>query len=259
MAVTTNADLDVKEFTILVPDVPVSPPLPAMSPEQTFALLARMLYREGYDEHLAGHITWKQPDGTFLVGPAGFVWDEIKAGDVMRVDADGNKLSGRWTVTQAIPLHTEMHKIRKDVGVAIHNHTRWATIWAGLNRAPTIYDQTGAMYHGGVAVFGQYRGAVDDPEIAREIATEMGDANIALLANHGSFILARDPEQAFLRAMSFEWRCRQAWHIEAVGGAEPMLAEAAAAFGETFNKFNFPGLFQAMARREIRRDPSVLD
>ena len=259
MATATGADVDVKEFTIRVPDVPVSPPLPDLSPEQRFALLARMLYREGYDEHLAGHVTWKQPDGNFLVGPAGFVWDEIKASDVMTIDPDGNQLSGRWTVTQAIGLHTEMHKIRHDISVAIHNHTRWATIWAGLNRAPTIYDQTGAMYAGEVAVFGQYRGAVDEPEIAREITHAMGDANIALLANHGSFILARDPEQAFLRAMSFEWRCRQAWHIEAVGGAEPMLPEAAQAFGETFNKVNFPGLFQAMARREIRRDPTVLE
>ena len=45
----------------------LAPPLPDLTPAQELALLARMLYREGYDDHLAGHITYKQPDGTFLV------------------------------------------------------------------------------------------------------------------------------------------------------------------------------------------------
>ena len=38
---------------------------------------------------------------------------------------------------------------------------------------------------------------------------------VGLLANHGVRVLADDIEQAYLRAMSFEWRCRQAWHIAA--------------------------------------------
>jgi ribulose-5-phosphate 4-epimerase/fuculose-1-phosphate aldolase len=218
-----------------------APALPDLAPAQELALLARCLFSEGYDDHLAGHITYKQPDGTFLVNPFGLTWDELRASDVMRMDADGKELDGPWTITPAITLHVELHKARHDVGVAIHNHSRWGTIWADIGRAP------------------EYWGAVDDPRNAEAAVKAMGDANVGLLANHGVLVLARDVEQAYLRAMSFEWRCRQAWHIAAAGGGTPMNRDAARSYGEFFNTHQFTGLFDSMARRELRRDPTILD
>jgi ribulose-5-phosphate 4-epimerase/fuculose-1-phosphate aldolase len=237
---------------------PMAPPRPELTARQELALLARMLHREGYDDHLAGHITLEQPDDTLLVNPFGLAWDEVTAGDVMRIDRDGNVLEGKRTVTPAITLHLELHKVRHDAGVLVHNHPRWGTIWADIGRRPEIFDQTSAMYHGEVAVYDEYLGAVDDRENAAAAVKALGDANVALLANHGVLIAAQDAPQAYLRAMAFEWRCRQAWHVAAAGGGRPMRADVAARFGEIFNHFPFPGLFEAMARRELRADPGVL-
>jgi L-fuculose-phosphate aldolase len=141
---------------------PYAPALPELAPAQELALLARCLFSEGYDDHLAGHITYKQPDATFLVNPFGLTWDELRASDLMHMDADGTELDGPWTITPAITLHVELHKARHDVRVAIHNHSRWGTIWADIGRAPEVYDQTSALYHGEVAVYDEYWGAVDD-------------------------------------------------------------------------------------------------
>ena len=47
--------------------------------------------------------------------------------------------------------------------------------------------------------------------------------------------------------------------VAAVGGGRPMSPEAAANYGAFFNTSNFTGLFAALARRELRRDPTVLD
>lgn len=240
-------------------DKPIAPPLPELTPEGELALLARTLFQEGYNDHLAGHITYRQPDDTLLVNPFGLTWDEIRASDVMRMDKEGNELAGTWTITPAITLHVALHQLRPEVTVAVHNHSRWGTLWADLGRAPGIYDQTSALYHGDVAVYDEYWGPVDDYDNARSAVESMGDADVALLANHGVFVLGRDIEQAYLRAMAFEWRCRQAWHIEAVGGGVPMRPEVAANYGEFFNHTNFLGLFPAMCRRELRRDPSILD
>jgi ribulose-5-phosphate 4-epimerase/fuculose-1-phosphate aldolase len=240
-------------------DRPIAPPLPDLTPAQELALLARCLYSEGFDDHLAGHITYRQDDGTFLVNPYGLTWDELRASDVARMDADGRQLEGTWPVTPAITLHVELHRARHDVRVAVHNHCRWSTLWADIGRAPEIFDQTGALYHGDVAVYKEYWGPVDDTANARAAVEAMGTANVALLANHGVVVLGNDVEQAYLRAASFEWRCRQAWLIAAVGGGRPMNPEAAASYGDFFNTHNFTGMFQAMARRELRRDPSILD
>jgi L-fuculose-phosphate aldolase len=240
-------------------DRKIAPPLPTLSPAAELALLARMLHREGYDDHLAGHITYKQPDGTFLVNPFGLTWDELRASDVMHMDADGKLLDGPWTITPAITLHVELHRARHDVGVAVHNHPRWSTIYADLQRAPEVYDQTSAMYSGEVALFDDYSGSVDQVENARAAVEAIGSADVALLANHGILVLAQNPAMAFLRASSFEWRCRQAWHVEAVGKGMPLRPEVQESFGAYFVDNPFPGLFEAMARREIRVDPSVVD
>ena len=238
---------------------PMAPPLPDLTPQAELALLARTLFREGYDDHLAGHITYRQPDRTLLCNPWGLTWDEIRASDVMRIDADGTVLEGPWTVTPAIPLHVELHRARPDVGVAVHNHPRWGTIWADLQRVPPVYDQTSAMVPGGIAVYDDYDGSVDSTENARACVEALGDARMALLANHGVFVVGKDIAQAHHRAVVLEWRCRQAWHVEALGNGVPMKPEVFERFSAPFDFVSFPGLWEAMARREIRRDASILD
>jgi ribulose-5-phosphate 4-epimerase/fuculose-1-phosphate aldolase len=238
---------------------PMAPALPPLTPAGELALLARMLHREGYDDHLAGHITYKQPDGTLLVNPFGLTWDEVRASDVMRIDLDGNVLGGPWTVTPAITLHLELHRARHDVTVAVHNHPRWATIYADLGRAPAVHDQTSALVAGEVAVYADYQGPVDQTANAQAAVSALGDASMALLQNHGVLVVGRDIAQAYLRATTLEWRSRQAWHVEAVGGGRALPAEVHEQFGRIFDQVNFPGLFEAMARRELRDDPSVID
>jgi L-ribulose-5-phosphate 4-epimerase len=238
---------------------PMAPPLPPLTPQAEVALLARMLHREGYDDHLAGHITYRQPDGTLLVNPWGLTWDEVRASDIMRIDLDGNVLEGQWTVTPAIPLHLELHRAHPDTGVAVHNHPRWGTIWADAHRVPPVYDQTAAMVPGEIALYDDFTGSVDAVENARACVQAMGDARMALLANHGVFVVGRDIAQAHHRAVVLEWRCRQAWHVEAIGGGVPVRDEVFARFSAPFDHVSFPGLFEAMARRELRADPTILD
>jgi L-fuculose-phosphate aldolase len=56
-----------------------------------------------------------------------------------------------------------------------------------------------------------------------------------------------------------KWRCRQAWHIAAAGGGTPMNRDAARNYGDFRNTHQFTGLFESKARRELRRDPTILD
>ncbi|MEX2292697.1 MAG: class II aldolase/adducin family protein [Acidimicrobiales bacterium] len=237
---------------------PMAPALPPLTPEAEVALLCRMLFREGYDDHLAGHITYRQDDHTLLVNPWGLTWDEVTASDIMRIDLDGNVLDGKWTVTPAIPLHLELHKARPDTAVAVHNHSRWGTIWADLHRVPPVYDQTSAMVPGEVALYDDFNGSVDGADNARACVDALGDARMALLANHGVFVVGNDIAQAHHRAVVLEWRCRQAWHVEALGKGVPVRPEVFTRFAAPFDFVSFPGLFEAMARRELRADPTII-
>jgi L-ribulose-5-phosphate 4-epimerase len=238
---------------------PLAPPLPSLEPRAELALLARMLFREGYDDHLAGHITVRLPDETLLVNPFGMTWDEVRASDIMHIDLDGNVLDGPWTVTPAIELHLALHRARANVGVAVHNHPVWGTIWADVGRVPPVYDQTSAMVAGDVALFDEYEGDVANRGNAERAVAALGDARMALLQNHGVLVAGKDIRQAHHRCITLEWRCRNAWRVEALGGGIAMKDDVHQRFGGVFDHVSFPGLFEAMARRELRADPTILE
>jgi ribulose-5-phosphate 4-epimerase/fuculose-1-phosphate aldolase len=232
-----------------------------LTPHQQLAVFARILYRAGYDDGLAGHITWRQPDGTLLVNPFAIPWDEIRASDVARTDIDGNHLEGPYAINPATNLHFVLHKMRH-VDVAVHNHPRYATLWADHHRIPPAYDQSSALFSGKIGLVKEYDGTVLYEDIARGVVEAMGDADMALLANHGVLVLGDHIPQAVTRAIALEVRCRNAWMVEAMGdGAVQLPAAIQEGLAGEIEKRDgtFPNLFEACARREVRQDPTVLD
>jgi L-ribulose-5-phosphate 4-epimerase len=231
--------------------------LPPLSPRLEVTLLARTLWREGYDDHLAGHITYRQPDGTFLCSPWMLLWEELRPSDLLVIDGEGHVLDGQWPVPPGIPLHLELHRARHDVTVAIHHHPRFGTVWADLGRIPPCYDQSSALGGGTLTLVDEYDGPVNDPSAAARAVKAMGDADMALLANHGVFVLAKSIRAAHQRAVALEQRCRSAWHVEAIGQGRELPTEVRSLFGRGDGD-GFLGFWEAMARRELRVDPSLL-
>ena len=232
--------------------------IPPLTQRQELALLARSLWREGYRDHIFGHITYRQDDGTLLCTPWPMTWEEVRPEDVLLIDSSGELLDGALDVPDGIRLHLELHQRRDDVVVAIHNHSRYGTIWANVGRPPQCYDQTSAMYHGQVALVPSYEGPVTDATTAGRVIEQMGEAEIALLANHGVFVLGSSIRSGHCRAAVFEHRCRMAWHVEAVGGGTPMPSEVLEALSQKPEQ-NAPGLWEAAVRLELRLDPTLLD
>lgn len=235
------------------------PILRKLTAQQELALLCRVLFREGYNDHIAGHITYGQADGTLFVNPWELAWDEVCASDILTIDKRGAILNGQWNVTPAINVHREMHMARPDVRVVIHNHPEWGSVWAACKRVPPIYDQTSSLVDTDPVIYDEYRGTVNDEAAGREAVAALGEHKWALLANHGVFLVARDLRQAHLRAITLEWRCRLAWRVEALGGGSPLDPDTASEMGRRTDQNGFPFLWEAMARREIRRDPHVLE
>lgn len=233
--------------------------IPELSPRAQVALLARALWQEGHQDHISGHISFKQPDDTLIVNPYHLRWDEVRASHCARIDLDGNVLEGEWFVSTAIQLHLELHRARPDIVVAVHNHTDWGNVWAGARRVPPVYDQTSALVDNDVVLYDAFGTTVHDPDEAQAVVTALGDAKAAILAHHGVLVVASDIARAYTRCMSLEWRCREAWHVEVLGSSTPMPAAASQRLADGIERRGYPGLFEAMARREIQRDPEVLD
>jgi L-fuculose-phosphate aldolase len=242
----------------LAPNPGRYPLLPELTPHQELALLCRTLHREGFDDHIAGHITMAQPDDTFLVNPWELAWDEVTASDIIRVDKSGTVVEGEWNVTPAIGLHLAVHRERNDLKIVLHNHPKWGLVWSGSGRVPPIYDQTSGQVEGDPVFYDEYEGTVDGTSEAEAAAAALGNEKWALLKNHGVFVVGKNIRQAHLRAITLEHRCRLAWHVETLGTGHPITDMDTLKVAQMSDDLGFPFLWEAMARKEIRLDTSVL-
>ena len=189
-----------------------------LTDEQKMAIAFRHLASIGFAENMAGHITW-QPDGRsdMYVNPWGLWWAELTASDICVVDEDARVVRGRWDVTPAIHIHTEIHRIRPDARVVIHNHPYYVSLIAALGVLPELVHQTGALFLDDMYLVDKYDGEIDTPWRAAELAQQIGSANLVILANHGVIATGHDLAAAVYRAVSIERVCRLAYDVMLTG------------------------------------------
>jgi ribulose-5-phosphate 4-epimerase/fuculose-1-phosphate aldolase len=239
----------------------VVPPIGVrLSNEQALAVAFRHLAGIGFAENMAGHITW-QPAGQtdMLVNPWGLWWQELTASDICVVDQDARVVRGRWDVTPAIHIHTELHRVRDDARVVIHNHPYYACVLAALGSLPELVHQTGSLFLDDLCLVDRYDGEIDSPARAANLAAHIGRANLTILANHGVIATGRNLAEAVYRAASIERVCKLAYDVMLTGketakmkwsdmaGMQASLLERAADV-----------YWAGAARMTIKADPDVL-
>jgi ribulose-5-phosphate 4-epimerase/fuculose-1-phosphate aldolase len=239
----------------------VVPPIGVeLSNEQALAVAFRHLAAIGFAENMAGHITWQRDGQTeMLVNPWGLWWHEITASDICVVDEDARVVRGRWDVTPAIHIHTELHRVRADARVVIHNHPYYVCVLAALRRLPELVHQTGSLFLDDLCLVEAYDGEIDSPSAAADLATHIGRANLTILANHGVIATGRNLAEAVYRAASIERVCKLAYDVM-LTGQEPAkmnwsdMAGMQASLIERAADVYWAGA----ARMTIKADPDVL-
>ena len=229
---------------------------------QELACSFRILAAEGFSENMAGHITVADEDGNLLVNPWGLWWEEVSASDVCLVAPDASVLAGRWDVTPAIHIHTELHRRRPDARVVVHNHPYHVTVLAALGVLPEILHQTTTLYEGDLAFVDEYTGEIDTADLGEDLALRIGDASTVILANHGVIVTAPTVKLATYRAAMLDRQCRLTYDVLRAGDlaqARTVVAPALrgamkAALVERASEIYWNG----WVRRLLRTAPDVL-
>jgi ribulose-5-phosphate 4-epimerase/fuculose-1-phosphate aldolase len=197
----------------------ITPPIGVeLTERQELACAFRILAKDGFSENIAGHITVAQSGSDrMLVNPWGLWWDEVKASDLCVVNSDGEVLEGPWDVTPAIHIHTELHRVRPDARVVVHNHPYHVAVLAAVGVLPEIVHQTGSMFDGDLAFVREYTGEVDDAELGARLAEQIGRHSVVILANHGIIVTAPTIPEATYKSASIDRMCRLAYDVMLLG------------------------------------------
>ncbi len=231
-----------------------------LTDEQTLAVAFRHLADLGFAENMAGHITW-QPDGqsTMFVNPWGLWWQELTASDICVVDENARVVRGRWDVTPAIHIHTELHRLRPDARVVIHNHPYYVSVLAALGVLPELVHQTGSLFLDDMYLVETYDGEIDTPWRAVELAEQIGPANLTMLANHGVIVTGANMAEAVYRAASIERVCKLAYDVMVTGRTPAQMNRGDMAGMKVSLIERAADVYWAgAARMTIKKDPGVL-
>ena len=225
----------------------------------------RLVAMFGWDDLVFTHISARVPGpggehtGQFLINPYGFMFEEITASSLVKVDASGVKLDDTaFDVNPAgFVIHSAVHGARHDAGCVLHVHS--------LNGIAVSAQKGGVLPLSQQSIFvlsslgyHDYEGvALRDEEKPRLVA-DLGEANFLMLRNHGLLTVGRTVPDAFLSMYLFETVCTIQVRAMAGGGelvsVDPRIVatarqQAAAVTKGLGSQLTWPGLLRRLDRR----------
>jgi ribulose-5-phosphate 4-epimerase/fuculose-1-phosphate aldolase len=180
----------------------------------------RLVALFGWDDLVFTHLTAKVP-GTehFLINPYGFMFEEITASSLVKIDLAGNKvMDSPYEINPAgFTIHSCIHAARKDAGAIMHIHSiNGVAVSAQKHGVLPISQQS--MFVLASLAYHDYEGvALNDAEKPR-LVRDLGDKNFFMLRNHGLLTVGASIADAFLSLYIFEATCMI--QVRAVAGGE---------------------------------------
>ena len=165
------------------------------------AVALRAAAYHGLSEGVCNHFSVELPDasGRFLLNPRGLLWSEVRADDIVMVDAHGERLAGRHAIEPtAMFIHGAIHRLCRQACV-LHTHMPSATALTLTTdrRLDTALSQNAMRFHGRVAADEHYNGLALDVAEGERIARAMQGADVAFLGNHGVVVCGARIDHAY--------------------------------------------------------------
>ena len=210
----------------------VRSPAPMSDAEWTLrvdlAACYRLVAHYGMDDLTATHISARVPgaDEHFLINPFGWMFSQITASSLVKVDLDG-------TIVQDTPhvinpagfvIHSAIHAARPDAKCVLHTHTVAGMAVSSLREGVLPLNQKAARFYNRIA-YHDFGGSSQDLSARERLVRDVGDKNYVVLRNHGLLVCAPGVSQAFKSMHSLEKVCETQLRIMASGGT-PVLLES---------------------------------
>jgi ribulose-5-phosphate 4-epimerase/fuculose-1-phosphate aldolase len=229
----------------------------------------RLMPLFGLSDLVYNHITARIPgeEGRLLINPYGFMYEEITASSLITIDVDGNvllnPLEGTYGVNAAgYVIHSAVHAARHDVQCVIHTHSRAGMAVSALKCGLMPLTQTAMRFH--PVAYHDYQGVAIDLEERKTLASDLGNAEVMILHNHGLLVASASIAQAFNAVYWLENACRA--QVDAMACNTELKLPTQAVIDKTahlykpetrrpYGEMEWP----AMLRFLDRRDPSYRD
>lgn len=174
------------------------------------AAMYRLAAHYRWTDSIYTHISLRVPgEHAFLINPFGYMYDEVTASSLVKIDAEGNILldpTGFGINWAGYIIHGAIHEAREDVACVMHTHTR-----AGAGVSAQIHgllpiSQHAAVFMGNLA-YHDFEGVAFRKDEQARLVADLGDHYVMILRNHGLLTAGRSAAEAFCLMHVLERAC----------------------------------------------------
>ncbi|HJQ22976.1 MAG TPA: class II aldolase/adducin family protein [Blastocatellia bacterium] len=228
------------------------------------AALYRLTALYHWDDLVFTHISMRVPgpEHHFLINPYGFLFEEITASSLVKVDLAGNTMmeTPYFINPAGFTIHSAVHEAREDALCVYHTHTlNGVAVSAQKNgllpiSQHSLFPLASIGYH-------NYEGLALNAEEKPRLVADLGSNQALILRNHGLLTVGRSAADAFLVMYTLEAACRiqimaQSGGTELIPIDEPIRKGIRAQVEQVMKGLGGNIFWPALLRKLDRIDPS---
>jgi ribulose-5-phosphate 4-epimerase/fuculose-1-phosphate aldolase len=175
------------------------------------AALYRLTALYGWSDLVFTHISARVPgpEHHFLINPYGFLFEEITASSLLKVDQQCNKLDDSpLPVNPAgFTIHSCIHAGREDAHCVMHTHSRAGVAVSAQKEGVLPISQQSTLVLSSIG-YHDYEGVALREDEQPRLQANLGHNQFLVLRNHGLLTVAGSVPDTFLLHYLFETTCQ---------------------------------------------------
>ncbi|WP_321949203.1 class II aldolase/adducin family protein [Paraburkholderia sp. J10-1] len=186
-----------------------------------YRLVAHFRMTDMIDTHISARLPGDTP--TFLINRYGILFHEMRASDLVKIDAHGNVVDERardnperFRVNAAgFTIHSAIHSARADLHFVVHTHTASGIAVSAQERGLLPISQHALKFYDNLA-YHDYEGIALDLEERERLVHDLGLHKAMILRNHGLLAGGATAAEAFHEIYFLERACQA--QVQAMAG-----------------------------------------
>ncbi|MCP4121677.1 MAG: class II aldolase/adducin family protein [Bacteroidetes bacterium] len=168
----------------------------------------KRLLKEGFVARTWGNVSVRISGTQMVITPSGRRYEELDANDMVVVNYHDLSFEGDIKPSSELKLHCEIYKRRPDANAVMHTHQMYASIIAAAQQDVPLSVGTHRDILGCEIVKAAPYALPNTKKITVATADALGNANAALMSNHGVVCCGSALDDVFEKCSILESACQ---------------------------------------------------
>lgn len=191
---------------------------------QEITQYGKMLHHRGYVAAMDGNLSVRLDENRILSTPTAMCKSMIRPSDLVIVDMEGRRISGKRNVSSEIGMHLLIYRMRPDVRGVVHAHPPTATGFAAAGMPLTEPLVCEVVIGLGSIPLARY-GTPGTPELTEALQPLIPEYDALLMSNHGVVAYGDTVEHAYMKMETVEHFAQIALVTHLLGRQQPLKNE----------------------------------